>query len=376
MNVRTVVLTAVVLILIIAFCCEYFYTHNPSSAQEKVSLQRYVIDDAGRNVTLPANVSRVVAIGPGMLRLICYLNATDMLVGIEQSELQWGPTGRDYAMAYYDEFKNLTVIGPGGPGKAPNPELLLSVKPDLIIMSEIYCQFIDPDTLQREVNATVIVLDYGPAGYLDFKELNNSLTILGIALNREDRAKSLINYIQSIVDDLNNRTNNITMRPKVYVGAVSYKGAQPFTSTQSPFPPLSLLNTKSIADNYSNKTGFVSLDFEYLISEQPDVMFIDEGNLQLVKQSFESNPSPYLQLNAFRNGEVYGILPFNYYDTNIATALADAYYMGKILYPDRFKDINPAEKANEIFNEFLGKPLYQEYSAAYGGFKCLSNAFG
>ncbi|MGB9831127.1 MAG: iron ABC transporter substrate-binding protein, partial [Fervidicoccus fontis] len=370
MNVRTVVLTAVVLILIIAFCCEYFYTHNPSSAQEKVSLQRYVIDDAGRNVTLPANVSRVVAIGPGMLRLICYLNATDMLVGIEQSELQWGPTGRDYAMAYYDEFKNLTVIGPGGPGKAHNPELLLSVKPDLIIMSEIYCQFIDPDTLQREVNATVIVLDYGPAGYLDFKELNNSLTILGIALNREDRAKSLINYIQSIVDDLNNRTNNITMRPKVYVGAVSYKGAQPFTSTQSPFPPLSLLNTKSIADNYSNKTGFVSLDFEYLISEQPDVVFIDEGNLQLVKQSFESNPSPYLQLNAFRNGEVYGILPFNYYDTNIATALADAYYMGKILYPDRFKDINPAEKANEIFNEFLGKPLYQEYSAAYGGFKC------
>ncbi|MEM3679350.1 MAG: iron ABC transporter substrate-binding protein, partial [Candidatus Bathyarchaeia archaeon] len=68
-------------------------------------------------------------------------------------------------------------------------------------------------------------------------------------------------------------------------------------------------------------------------------------------------------------------LPYNYYHTNVAVALADAYYIGKVLYPDKFADVDPAKKADEIFNFFLGKPLYQSYMEAYGGFKNLSELF-
>ena len=37
-----------------------------------------------------------------------------------------------------------------------------------------------------------------------------------------------------------------------------------------------------------------------------------------------------------------------YYSTNIDTVIANAYYIGKVLYPDEFRDIDPAEKADEI----------------------------
>jgi len=159
----------------------------------------YVVDVVGRRVGLPENVSRVVAIGPGVLRLVCYLNAVDMLVGVEQSEVNWGFTGRDYAMAYGELFSKLPVIGPGGPGKPPAPELILSVKPDLVVMSRTYCDFYYPDRLQSETKSTVIVVDYGPAGQLDVVGIKNALRLLGEALNRRERAEELISFIERVM---------------------------------------------------------------------------------------------------------------------------------------------------------------------------------
>ena len=84
-----------------------------------------------------------------------------------------------------------------------------------------------------------------------------------------------------------------------------------------------------------NKPGHVFIDKEKLLEWNPDIIFIDENGLALVKDDYTKNPDFYNSLKAFKDGQVYGILPFNYYTTNIGTALADAYYIGKILYPDK-----------------------------------------
>ena len=39
-------------------------------------------------------------------------------------------------------------------------------------------------------------------------------------------------------------------------------------------------------------------------------------------------------------------------------ALADTYYAGTVLYPEKFADVNPAEKADEIFEKLLGEKFY------------------
>jgi len=369
---------AALLIAVIAAAIALSYLAVKPYTSPGGKLETYVEDILGRKVLLP-KISRVVAVGPGMLRLVCYLNATDLLVGVEESEVSWGFTGRDYAMAYGELLRKLPKIGPGGPGKPPAPELILAVKPDLIIMSRTYADMYDPDRLQSETKSTVVVLDYGPAGSLDVDGLANALRILGAALNRKERAESLIRFVESLRNDLKARTENIASRPKVYVGAISYKGAQPFTTTQASFPPLQLLHTPTIADKYSNRTAerhnVVFMDFEAILQEQPEIIFIDEGNLNIVKQDFDKDPGKYCRLTAFQNGKIYGVLPYNYYHTNIAVTLADAYYMGKVLYPNRFGDVNPELKADEVFQAFLGKPLYKQYEEAYGGFKNLSDMF-
>jgi len=51
--------------------------------------------------------------------------------------------------------------------------------------------------------------------------------------------------------------------------------------------------------------------------------------------------------------------------------IADAYYVGKVLYPEQFTDVDPEKKADEIFVKFLGKVIYNDLKAQYGGFKKL-----
>ena len=370
---------ALVLVITVLIIMLFYLTYTLVSLNYEVHLGRKyfeVTDFINRTIRIPYNVSRIVAIGPGMLRLVVYLNATDLVVGVEASEKTWDPLGRDYAMAYAELFKNLPVIGVGGPRSPPDPERIRSVRPDLVIMHRLYAQMYDPDRLSREVNAPVIVLDYGRAGYLDIDSIKKALRLLGKVLHREDRAEELCRYIDEIVNDLKNRVEGINVKPSVYIAAVSYKGKQPLTSSQSPFPPLSLLNTSSIVDELATKSGFISIDFEYLLEKQPDIIFIDLNNLDIVINDFKKDPSKYCALKAFREGEVYMILPFNYYHTNIATALADAYYIGKVLYPNRFSDIDPAAKADEIFKVFLGKALYEEFIMGYGvGFSNVANMF-
>jgi iron complex transport system substrate-binding protein len=65
---------------------------------------------------------------------------------------------------------------------------------------------------------------------------------------------------------------------------------------------------------------------------------------------------------------VFLVLPYNYYHTNIEIALADAYFIGKILYPQRFADIEPAAKADAIFRFFIGQSAYRQLSEEYHGF--------
>jgi len=80
----------------------------------------------------------------------------------------------------------------------------------------------------------------------------------------------------------------------------------------------------------------------------------------------ELRNDPALQgLSALKEGRIYGVLPYNYYSTNYETILADAYFIGKTLYPDRFADIDPERKADEIYTFFVGKPVFGDLNSQY-----------
>jgi iron complex transport system substrate-binding protein len=80
----------------------------------------------------------------------------------------------------------------------------------------------------------------------------------------------------------------------------------------------------------------------------------------------QNDPS-YQELTAVRTGEVYAVNPHTSMGTNHETSMANAYYIGTILYPGRFADIDPAAKADEIYTFIDGAPVYEQLKANMNG---------
>lgn len=329
-------------------------------------MEMVVTDRAGRQVQVRVPAERVVAIGPGALRLICYVGCTDKVVGIENIEKNW-PSGRPYILAH-PELLDLPVIGQGGADSTPDPEMLLSVDPDVIFVAYLV-DTAKADELQARTGIPVVVLSYGQLGTFD-QEIYDSISLIGKITGEQDRAEEVISYIKGCRDDLEKRTANIPDegKPRVYVGGIGMKGTHGIESTQGNFPPLASIGALNVVDEMGSK-GSVMIDKEKLLEWDPDIIFIDESGLQMVKDDYATNPGFYQSLKAVKEDRIYGYLPYNAYTTNIDTAVADAYYMGKIIFPEAFQDVDPEKKADEIYEFLLGRPVYQRMAADFGGFK-------
>ncbi len=121
-----------------------------------------------------------------------------------------------------------------------------------------------------------------------------------------------------------------------------------------------------------NSTSVVTLDLEVLPSLNPQIIFTDYAGMTLIKQDVQAHPEIFNQLDAIKNGKVYGVLNYNSYTTNFEIALSDAYYVGSVLYPSQFSDVNAIQKADEIYTFMVGAPVYSQMSSLYGPFAPVS----
>lgn len=326
-----------------------------------------VTDMAGRQVTAPFDPDRIICIGPGALRLIVYLQAESKVVGVEDME-KMNPGGRPYWIAH-PELSRLPRCGPGGPAginKKPDLEAVLSAKPQVIFIT--YMDGHLADEVQRTLDIPVVVLSYGAFATFD-ETVYDALRIAGTILKREKRAGDVVAYIESLRKELRRRTADISQqsRPAVYVGGIGYRGAHGIESTEQRYVPFEWINAENVAERVKAIIGsHVVVDKETLLKLNPDIIFIDGGGLALVAEDYRKKPEFYNTLQAFSNRQVYTLLPFNWYTTNIGTALADAWAIGKILYQECFEDVDPEHMAEEIYKFLVGKPVYQEMRRDYG----------
>jgi len=314
---------------------------------------RTITDLAGREVALPEKVERLIALGPGALRLLAYLGATDRVVGIEDSEKRMARDlyVRPYALALNEEFLSLPVVGTGGPGALPDVERTLMCRPDVIVAVGL-----DPaqlDNIQKKTGVPTLYLSYGELGVWR-EEARRSLSLLGEVLGENDRAAAVNEYIASLEEDLEKRTAGIAEgdRPAAYFGGISHKGSHGLISTEAGYPPGRMAGARNLADGLG-KTGHFFVDKEQILVWDPEVIFVDTASRLILDKDFAENGDFYRLLTASKSGWVFSLLPYNYYNTNIELALLNAYFVGKSLYPGRFEDVGMEEKAREIMGALL-----------------------
>jgi iron complex transport system substrate-binding protein len=326
-----------------------------------------ITDLAGRTVSLPANPERIICLGPGTLRLIVYLQAENKVVGVEDLEKNY-PGGRPYWLAH-PELAALPTCGPGGVAsinQKPDLETVLKLAPQVIFVT--YMDAGLANDVQALLNIPIVVLSYGDFSTFD-EVVYDALRIAGTILGRADRAESVIQAIESWRADLSRRSQNDAGEtcPQAYVGGIGFRSVQGIESSQHNYPPLAWVNADNLARRNETRTGsHVFVSKEMLLKLNPPTIFIDGGGLSLVAADAAKKPAFYKALTAFPKRQIFVLHPFNWYTTNIDTALTDAYAIGKILYPKRFTDIDPEQKADVIYTALVGRPVYEKMKTDYG----------
>ena len=326
-------------------------------SQETAPETRIITDSMDRNVEIPYSVERIVCVGVGALRYTCYVGGADRVVGVEDYETKPGMS-RLYNYVNFDLFQNLPVTGTNG---EPFVEEIINVDPQVIVMSSYASQ--DPDELSQKTGIPVVVVP-GSDTTLDEKAYV-TIRILGELYQLEDRAQDLTAYLKSIQKDLDDRTASIAedAKPTCYVGGVSFKGHHGFEGTEAYYGPFELIHAKNLA-NTTDQTGAFNIDVEQVLSWDPEIIFLDFNGMNLVNEDYEAHPDFYNALTAVQEGKVYSQISFRSSASNLETALADAYYAACVMYPQQFQDIDPVEKAGEIFTKLLGSNPYHDLEEA------------
>ena len=318
---------------------------------------RVITDALGRQVEVPETVESIVCVGVGALRYSCYMGAADLVIGVEDYEVKAGMT-RLYQYVNFEKFKDLPVIGTNG---EPYTEEIIDLAPQVIVMSK--SASVDADDLQAKTGTPVVVVP-GSDGTLD-ENAYETIRLLGALYGMETRATELTAYLQGIRADLENRTKDIPEeeKPSVYVGGVSFKGHHGFEGTEAGYGPFALIGANNLADTIG-QTGAFSIDLEQVLSWDPDIIFVDFNGMNLIGEDYAKNPDYYNALTAVQEGKVYSQISFRSSASNLETALADAYYAACVIYPAQFADVDPVEKAGEIFETLLGENPYADMKEA------------
>ena len=342
---------------------------NESSSSSNAEAQT-ITDMRGRSVEVPANLERIVAVGCA-LRPVCYLQAEDMVVGVEASK-QEDNVSCAYRHVNHDLFASLPVIGDGGSsGVTINEEALMEAAPQLVICDSLSAD--EADNLQQKTGIPFVCLDQ-PETVFDDKYYNN-LELLGKVLGKEERAADVVNYIKEVDNDLEQRSaaSENADNNTAYAAGISFRGGHGFDGTEANFQPFVACNIDNVADGHGSDGAF-TIDLETVSAAQPDYIFMECGNLPLIKENYNTNPAYYQALKAVQDGHTYSLISYRFYSTNVELALANCYQVGAMVYPDSFSDVNPTDKLDEISEFFLGEKLSSDLAAEGYKFEQLNIA--
>ena len=164
-----------------------------------------VTDMRGRIVSIPSNVDKIVCLSAGSLRLVVYLGAADMVVGIDKEDSNVSkPTY--YKGTYHIAFD---VKGIANVGNEENFKAIKDTGAQVIISSATDVSKLDD--LQDKTGISVVGIDAGGNRGVASDELSKNLKLLGKVLDKSDRANQLTNYIKDTMKTMEDLSKKSTV---------------------------------------------------------------------------------------------------------------------------------------------------------------------
>ncbi len=321
-----------------------------------------VTDMAGRVIQVPVDVNRVSTLCGCAHRFLVHLEASEMITGVRESEKR-EPLRSPWNMAMAPEIFEIPVVS------GEDAETLIVVEPELMVATQTAdgFDFLEHEDLAAKIDIPLLIL----RPYVSFSahkdNVLESYRILGEAIGREERAEELVSGIKAVIEDLDARSASIAEeeKPSVYVGGKAWAGSMGLTSTSSMYTAFDFINAKNVAAEVGEENAFI--DSEALLSWDPDYIFLESTGFD---QAFEELQGPEFEtLSAVQDNNIYRIHPKIWTNTNHETVLVNAYYIGSVIYPGQFADIDFTETADQVYTLFLGKTVLEDMIEVHGNYE-------
>ena len=248
-------------------------------------------DALGRELTVGAPPERVAVLIGSFADVWCLAGGKDTIAAAADD------TWTQFDLGLPDTVARLGAV------KEPNAEVLLSVRPDLVLASAKTEAAVDllPTLEQAGI----------PAAYFDISSLEDYLNMLDICTRLTGKPENYTQYGTSVLEQVEaarQRAQGQEAASVLYVRATG-SGCKVKNSKGSVLGEmLADLGTVNIAD--SEVSLLEELSMEVILASDPDKIFIvmqgsDQAKVQnTLEQSLLSNPA-WQQLTAVKTGEVY-----------------------------------------------------------------------
>jgi iron complex transport system substrate-binding protein len=284
-----------------------------------------VTDGAGRPVPVPERVERVFPAGPPAA-IFLYTLAPELLIGWPRANR---PEEREFLLPDVGTRPEVGRIT--GRGNTANLEVVLALKPDLILdvggVNPTYVSL--AERVQQQTGVSYALLD----GRFDGIPL--AYRTLGALIGRREQGEALASSAEGTIKAITQRVDTISLeqRPRVYY-ARGLRGLETGLGGS-----INVETIELVARNVAGGTrgGLANVSIEQVLLWNPDIIVT-------IDQDFAANVlsdpawAPVAAVRA-RRVHLSPKLPFGWVDfPPSVNRLIGLWWLGKILYPDLFPE--------------------------------------
>ncbi|GGM91843.1 ABC transporter substrate-binding protein [Thermus composti] len=229
-------------------------------------------DDLGRQVTLKAPPKRIVTMLPSVTETVCALGACDRLVATDD---------------YSDWPESVKRLPKAGGLYNPNPELIVSLKPDLVLVSRYGRLY---ETLER-AGLTVFAVKTET-----YEDIFKTVRTLGKLLGLPAQAEGLVARIQKEVYQEEARAAKAKARPRVYYEI----DPTPYTAGPESFIGVLIQKARGVNIVPKELGLFPKISPEFVVQKNPEVIVATYPN---ALETIRRRPG-WDRISAVRNGRI------------------------------------------------------------------------
>ncbi len=338
-------LMAAAIVLLLCTAALFAGCTNTTPLPGQNAMTKTITDMTGRTLEVPQKIDRVLTTVP-MTTIAVYALAPEKLVGVN-----FEPNKMNGRVYMPEEFLALPIVGGWFGKQTGNYEVFISMDPDIIIEGEGLGNFTSTIQDHQEQFGTIPVV--GVLNARNASAYDESIQYLGTLLGAETKATELSEFYQRVLNDVRVRVSAIPddQRVRVYY-AEGPKGLQtdPTGSVHSEL--IELAGGINVADvQILPGMGMTPVSMEQVTKWNPGVIIVSDP----VFYSAVYNDTLWQSIPAVQHHRVYLVpqSPYPWFDRPPGiNRIIGIPWTAKVLYPDKFSDINLPALTREYYQKF------------------------